>query len=97
VADATRALPFGPRLEALIVEYRDGQSLEAMLARDADQIALILELKNLKDIGYEPPNDWLPHVLTRLQTETGKALAAAVMATRRDSWWWEAAVSTHRG
>jgi putative hydrolase of HD superfamily len=68
-----------------------------MLARDADQIALILELKDLKDIGYEPPNDWLPHVLTRLQTETGKALAAAVMATRRDSWWWEAAASTHRG
>jgi 5'-deoxynucleotidase YfbR-like HD superfamily hydrolase len=97
VADATRALPFGPCLEALVLEYRDGQSLEAMLARDADQIALILELKDLKDIGYEAPNDWLPHVLTRLQTETGKALAAAVMATRRDSWWWQTAASTHRG
>jgi putative hydrolase of HD superfamily len=97
VADMIRGLPFGAQLKALIEEYHAGESREARLARDADQIALILELKDLKDIGYEPPNDWLPHVLSRLQTETGKALAAAVMATRRDSWWWEAAASTHRG
>ena len=97
VADMVRGLPFGAQLKALIEEYQAGESREARLARDADQIALILELKDLKDIGHEPPNDWLPHVLTRLQTETGKALAAAVMATRRDSWWWEAAASTHRG
>ncbi|MCK7513670.1 MAG: hypothetical protein MZV70_63115 [Desulfobacterales bacterium] len=59
--------------------------------------ALILELKDLDDIGYRPPQDWLPHVLSRLQTETGKALAAAIMATRRDAWWWQAAVPREAG
>ena len=93
VADAIRGLPFGEQLKALIEEYNAGVSPEARLARDADQISLILELKDLDDIGYRPPQDWLPHVLGRLQTETGKTLAAAIMSTRRDNWWWEAAAS----
>jgi putative hydrolase of HD superfamily len=93
VADMTRGLPFGAQLQALIEEYHAGESREARLARDADQISLILELKELDEIGYRPPQDWLPHVLNRLQTETGKALAEAVMATRRDAWWWDTAAS----
>jgi putative hydrolase of HD superfamily len=93
VADMVRGLPFGARLKALIEEYLAGESREARLARDADQISLILELKELEEIGYRPPQDWLPHVLERLQTETGKALAAAIMATRRDAWWWDTAAA----
>jgi putative hydrolase of HD superfamily len=93
VADMVRGLPFGAQLKSLIEEYHAGESREARLARDADQISLILELKELDEIGYRPPQDWLPHVLNRLQTETGKALAEAVMATRRDAWWWDTAAS----
>ncbi|MCU0561031.1 MAG: HD domain-containing protein [Desulfobacterales bacterium] len=97
VADATRDLAFGPALAALAGEYRDGRSPEARLAHDADQIALILELKDLIDIGCEPPTTWLPHVLARLRTETGKAIAAAVLATHRDAWWREAATACENG
>jgi putative hydrolase of HD superfamily len=96
VADATRDLPFGPRLGALIAEYRTGTSPEAELARDADQLALILELKDLLEIGHESPKSWLPHVLARLRTDTGKAMAAAIMATRRDAWWWDAAAAQEK-
>lgn len=96
VADAIRGLPFGAQLKALIDEYNTGTSPEARLARDADQISLILELKDLDDIGYHPPQDWLPHVLSRLQTETGKSLASAIMSTRRDQWWWEVVSSRER-
>ena len=91
--DAFQGVPFGGDLRDLLEEYAAGETPEAKLARDADQISLILELKDLKDIGYQPPNDWLPHVLARLQTETGKALAQAIMDTRRDRWWWSAAVT----
>jgi len=93
VADMVSELPFGAQLKDLIEEYHAGESREARLARDADQISLILELKDLDEIGYRPPQDWLPHVLNRLRTETGKTLAAAVMATRRDAWWWSTAAS----
>lgn len=92
-ADMVQGLAFGTQLQDLLAEYHAGVSREAQLARDADQLALIIELKDLDDIGYRPPRDWLPHVVGRLKTDTGKALADAIMSTRRDAWWWQAAQS----
>jgi putative hydrolase of HD superfamily len=93
IADMLQGLAFGSRIKELLDEYHAGSSPEAQLARDADQLALVLELKELDDIGHRPPQDWLPHVLNRLKTETGKRLAAGIMATCRHAWWWEAAAS----
>lgn len=85
--DATGGLFFADKMTALIQEFEAGVSIEAKLARDADQLALILELKELIDIGYEPPKTWIQNVIDRLQTETGQKIAAAVMQTGRDDWW----------
>ncbi len=62
-------------------------------ADEQKAVADALDGKDLKDIGHRPPDDWLPHVLGRLRTPTGKALAQAVLDTRRDSWWWPAAAA----
>ncbi len=85
--DATRGLAFGQNLKDLMQEYNEGLSKEARLAQDADQLALILELKDLMDIGYKPPNSWIENVIIRLKTEVGKSIAQDVMETQRDSWW----------
>ena len=85
--DATAGLSFGHSLVELIQEFNDGRTAEARLARDADHLALILELKELIDIGYEPPKTWIQNVIDRLQTETGKKIGEAVMQTNRDEWW----------
>jgi putative hydrolase of HD superfamily len=74
-------------LDDLVQEFNQGLSREARLARDADQIAFILDLKALQDIGYTAPKKWLPAVLERLQTKTGKLLAENIMDTDWDSWW----------
>jgi putative hydrolase of HD superfamily len=87
VRDLTAELPFGAELAGLIAEFNAGETLEARLARDADQLALILDLKALKDVGYRPPEDWLPPVLGRLQTETGRRLAETILETPWDAWW----------
>ena len=42
--DMTRGLPFGEDLNQLRTEYRDETSPEAILAHDADQLELLLEL-----------------------------------------------------
>jgi putative hydrolase of HD superfamily len=85
--DATAGLGFGEKMTALIKEFGDGHTVEAKLARDADHLALILELKELIDIGYEPPKTWIQNVIDRLQTKTGQQIASAVMQTGRDEWW----------
>ena len=87
VEDLSEDLPFGPSLADLIYEFNSGQSVEAKLARDADQLALILDLKALSDIGYSPPKKWLPYALERMGTKTGQKLAESIMKTEWDSWW----------
>jgi putative hydrolase of HD superfamily len=87
VKDITASLPFGASIANLIDEFNAGNSPEAKLAYDADQLSLILELKTLSDIGYAPPDKWLPPVLKRLKTETAKKIARSIMQTNRDEWW----------
>ncbi|MGD9056361.1 MAG: HD domain-containing protein [Desulfobacterales bacterium] len=85
--DTTSGLPFGSAITDLIQEFNQNSSVEARLAHDADQIALILELKYLSDIGYRPPDTWLPHVLGRIQTKIARDISRAIMETHRDDWW----------
>jgi putative hydrolase of HD superfamily len=87
--DAIKDLAFGQNLTDLFDEFSEGRSIEAKLAHDADQLALILELKDLMDMGYTPPESWISNVISRLGTETGRKIAGAVMDTRRDEWWLE--------
>ena len=87
VKDMTAGLPFGPSIANLIDEFNEGSSPEAEMAHDADQLALILELKALLDIGYAPPDKWLPPVLKRLKTDVAKRIARSIMRTNRDDWW----------
>lgn len=85
--DAVRGLDFSRNLLDLMAEYNAGLTPEARLAHDADQLALIIELKDLMDIGYKPPKGWIENVLKRVKTETGKKIAQAIMSTQRDDWW----------
>jgi len=85
--DATRGLPFSQNIKDLMREYNQALTKEAQLAHDADQLALILELKDLMDIGYTPPNSWIDNVINRVTTKTGQKIAGAIMQSRRDRWW----------
>ncbi len=87
--DLTNNIPFGKTLTSLIDEFKKQETKEAILAHDADQLSFIIDLKILIDAGYSPPEKWLPAVLKRLKTETGKKLAESITSTESDSWWWE--------
>jgi putative hydrolase of HD superfamily len=86
-SDACHGLPFANDIKALLAEFNAGQTLEAQLAHDADQLALVVDLKSLNDLGYQTPQKWLPHVIGRLRTQTAGDLAAALMKTAHDEWW----------
>ncbi len=87
VAHMTQGLTFGKDIQTLIEEFNQGETKEAMLARDADQLSFILELKKLKDTGAVSPDSWLPLVKARLKTEVGKQMAREILDTPWDEWW----------
>ncbi len=87
ISHMTRHLPFGDHLTGLINEFNRNTSKEAQLAHDADQLALVLELKNLSDLGKTHADKWLAHVTQRLKTGIGKYLSDAILNCEQDSWW----------
>lgn len=96
LADTVDGIPFGPKLADLVDEFDQDRSPEANLAHDADQLSLILELKCLVDRGFRGPETWIPRVVERLSTSTGKQLAKEVLATEKDHWWLENVIDTPR-
>lgn len=86
--DLTDGLIFGGQLVDWIREFEDGRTQEALLARDADQIALIVELKWLLDHGVAEAGRWIDGVRLRVYTEVGMSLADEILKTESDDWWW---------
>lgn len=87
VEDLTQTLSFGGDIKELIREFIDGKTDEAKLARDADQLEMILALKEYKDLGNKYADEWLEFSLRRLQTEAAKKLAEEILATDSSLWW----------
>lgn len=87
IKDLARTLPFGKEIEELVWEYEEGVTAEAKLARDADQLEMILALKEYKDLGNKYADEWLQFSLRRLQTDGAKELAGVILETDSSLWW----------
>ncbi len=93
MARAVEGMPFAHELIELHRDYEAGDSIEAIVARDADQIDMIISLKEQLDIGNRDAEIWLPHVVKRLKLEASKALAQAILDTHWASWWMDELLS----
>ncbi len=89
IGDLAGTLPFGRDYEALMQEYRDNETEEARLVHDADQLDLILELKEQFDLGNTYARKWIHFALKRLKTEMGRKLAEQITRTDSTAWWFE--------
>jgi len=87
--DQVRELPQGDEIIALTQEFNADGTLEARLARDADQLDLIFELKEQLDLGNPGAGDWLSFAVQRLITDGAKGLAKEVLTTDRSEWWFD--------
>jgi len=87
ISHLIKHISFGNDIKSLIEEFNSGETKEAKLVNDADQLSFILELKKMKDTGAKGPEKWLPVVLKRLKTSTGKKIAESIMETHWDEWW----------
>lgn len=83
----------GDSFSLLFEEYRANVSVEAHLAHDADQLELILVLRQLLDAGNRRAEIWIENAYSRLQTAIGRQLGEELRNTPSDEWWLIAAAS----
>jgi len=89
VRDMTENLPFGKEIGSFLSEFSEGTSPEAECARDADQLEMILQLKELGDLGNRYSQQWIATAIKRLKTYNGKRLARSILNTDFSGWWFK--------
>lgn len=87
--DMTHGLPFGDEIRSVTEEFNERVTPESDSAHDADQIELILQLKELGDLGNRYAPDWISAAMKRLRTEQGKRLARSILNTDFSAWWFK--------
>ena len=87
--DLAAGLPFGDELAGLLEEYRAESTPEARLVHDADQLELLLSLKEQRDAGNLQADEWMPFVLQRLRTDAARELASEVLSGHSADWWFD--------
>ena len=78
---------FGGSIKALVDEYEERKTLESIVAKETDNLEFILTLKEQKDAGNERAASWIPSAVKRLKTKEGQELAAKIIKTESDHWW----------
>jgi putative hydrolase of HD superfamily len=80
-------LPFGEEVASLVLEFNQRETPEARIANDADQLDLLLHVKEEMDKGNLRAAPWLEFTFQRLETEPAKQLARIALETDSTDWW----------
>jgi putative hydrolases of HD superfamily len=89
VKDLTETLFFGEDIKASINEFNERKTKESLIAHDADQLSLILQLKECGDLGNKYSQEWIRFASMRIYTESGKKLAETIFKTDSSEWWFK--------
>ena len=84
-----KGLPFEREISDLIREFNSCDTMEARIAKDADQLDLILELKEQLDLGNSNAKDWISFAVKRLSTQSARDLANEIITTHSSDWWFD--------
>jgi len=87
-ADQTDALPLRSReaIRGAVDEYESRQTLEAVCAKDADKLEMLLQAAEYRDIGVRRVQGWIESAAKGLKTETGRRIAEAAVRLSPLSW-----------
>jgi putative hydrolase of HD superfamily len=87
--DMVQGLPFGEEIEALAAEFRAQATAEAVLVKDADNLEMLLQLKEHQDVGNRNAEEWIPFTLRRLKTDAARDLALRILEGDSSAWWFD--------
>lgn len=88
--DAVQGTGLENKIIALYDELEGSSSQEALLAGDADQLDLILNLKEQQDLGNRYAAKWLEYAVLRLRTRQGQELGQMILKADHTQWWFAA-------
>jgi putative hydrolases of HD superfamily len=89
IRELTETLFFGDEIKSIIDEFNEKKTKEALIAHDADQLALILQLKEYGDLGNKYTGEWIEFARRRLHTDTARKLALSIIKTDSSEWWFK--------
>ncbi len=80
---------FAKEFEELFKEYEERKSIESKIVKDADNLELLLTLKEQLDWGNSCAGErhWLHTTSLRVKSDSAKKLAEGIIATHADSWY----------
>ena len=67
----------------------DQRTPEAQLVRDADNLEMLIQLKEHHDVGNRNAEEWIPFTVRRLRSEAARELADAILKGDSSSWWFD--------
>lgn len=86
LAEQLGDLPVG-EIADLLAEYEVGQTPAARLAQEADQLELLLTLREQEARGQARASDWIDRTVERLQTAVGRRIAQAIIGGDPSGWY----------
>ena len=89
VEELTSTLFFGDDIKSAINEFNEKKTRESLIARDADQLALIFQLKEYGDLGNKYSKEWIGFAKQRLATATAKKMVETILETDSSQWWFK--------
>lgn len=77
----------GPGLVALFKSFEAGDSHEAVLARDADQLECLVQAREYQAQGFKDVDDWIQGCRAALRSASAQAIGDACIALEPSAWW----------
>ncbi len=87
--DQIKGLPWQTEMAKIYKEWKEQETPESMVAKDADHLALIIEAKEYLDLGNEQAKLWIKYHQKLLKTKSAKRLAKTIGKMNIDEWWKE--------
>ncbi len=85
--DLSNQYSLGMEISTYIQSFEDEETFEVQLAKDADQIDLLLTLKKEHELGNPQTIEWMDRVLKKIKTKAGIDLAQTIMEVTSSDWW----------
>lgn len=82
-------LPIEKEISGILKEYSAKKTKESVIAKDADTLEQIFQLKEYADQGNKEAERWIPENVKNLKSSGAKSLAKLAVGSEVHDWWWK--------